>query len=64
MKVTIRSATLADVGAIAAILREEIDPQTACQILVDAANSAGGYDNITVVIINWGGPDIDIGDRG
>lgn len=46
-------------GEIAAILQEEIDPQIACEALVDTANAAGGYDNITAVIVDWHGPDID-----
>ncbi|MSO38445.1 MAG: Stp1/IreP family PP2C-type Ser/Thr phosphatase [Acidimicrobiia bacterium] len=41
---------------ISAILRREPDPTRAANALVDAANSAGGEDNITTVII-----DIEIG---
>ena len=36
---------------IAAILRETIDPQQACQRLLDAALAAGGEDNVTAVIV-------------
>jgi serine/threonine protein phosphatase PrpC len=38
---------------IAAILRHEADAQSACQALVDTANAAGGYDNITTVVVDW-----------
>jgi serine/threonine protein phosphatase PrpC len=38
---------------IAAILKGETDPQTACQSLVAAANKAGGHDNITTLVIDW-----------
>lgn len=38
---------------IATIVQFETDSQAACQALVDAANAAGGPDNITVVILNW-----------
>ena len=41
---------------IAAILKTETDPQTACAALVAAANRAGGHDNITTLIIDWAGP--------
>jgi protein phosphatase len=36
---------------IAATLRRELDPTRAATMLVDAANAAGGEDNITVVIV-------------
>jgi len=35
---------------IANVLKKRSDPQTACQTMVDAANAAGGTDNITVVV--------------
>lgn len=38
---------------IAYALKERSDPQTACKALVDAANAAGGTDNITVIIVDW-----------
>ncbi len=37
-------------GLIARILREEPDPARAAAVLVDAANAAGGQDNVTVVV--------------
>ncbi len=37
---------------IAEILREESDPTRAANALVDAANAAGGEDNITVVVLD------------
>lgn len=40
--------------SIAAILLSIPDPEAACRALVDAANAAGGTDNITVLVINWG----------
>lgn len=43
---------VADKG-IAAILKAENDPQTACESLVAAANKAGGHDNITALVIDW-----------
>ncbi len=39
--------------AIAAILATKHECKEACQALVDAANDAGGHDNITVVIAEW-----------
>ena len=33
------------------ILREESDPQQACEKLVRRANDAGGRDNVTVIIV-------------
>ncbi len=47
---------LVDEKAIAAILKSDTDPQVACKTLVAAANKAGGYDNITTLIIDWGSP--------
>jgi protein phosphatase len=43
-------------GRIAVILREEPDPQRACERLVAEANLHGGTDNITVVVAHVGGP--------
>jgi protein phosphatase len=36
---------------IAAALRRELDPTRAANSLIDAANSAGGEDNITVIVV-------------
>ena len=38
---------------IASILKAETDFQAACKSLVDAANKAGGHDNITTLVIDW-----------
>ncbi|PWC33809.1 protein phosphatase 2C domain-containing protein [Azospirillum sp. TSO35-2] len=40
-------------AAIARLLREERDPAAACAALVDAANGAGGQDNVTVVVARF-----------
>ena len=40
---------------IAEILGEREDPQAAADALVEAANEAGGQDNITVVILDISG---------
>lgn len=37
------------------LLRRHADPDEACQALVDAANTAGGEDNISVVIVDVSG---------
>ena len=42
-----------DDKAITKTLKNETDCQAACEALVDAANAAGGYDNVTVVVIDW-----------
>ena len=41
-------------GKIATILRDAADLQTGCQLLVDAANEAGGPDNVTVLLVRAG----------
>ncbi|MHC4166278.1 MAG: PP2C family protein-serine/threonine phosphatase [Planctomycetota bacterium] len=41
---------------IAAILKAEAGPHSACTALVAAANRAGGHDNITALLIDWMGP--------
>lgn len=46
---------LVDDEGIAAILKKEPDAQAVCQELVKAANAAGGYDNITVMTVEWRG---------
>jgi serine/threonine protein phosphatase PrpC len=40
---------------IASILASETDPQLACQSLITAANTAGGHDNVTALIVDWNG---------
>jgi protein phosphatase len=40
---------------IAVILKKELNLQSLCKVLSDAANAAGGYDNITVMAIEWNG---------
>jgi serine/threonine protein phosphatase PrpC len=40
---------------IGSILRKQEDCKSACEALVKAANTAGGHDNITVVVIDWQG---------
>jgi PPM family protein phosphatase len=47
-------SSMLDFDSIAATLNEEADPQAAADRLVDAANDAGGEDNITVVIVDIG----------
>jgi protein phosphatase len=38
------------------------NPRWGCQALIDAANAAGGIDNIAVILIDWGGgEDSEIG---
>ncbi len=38
------------------LLKEHRDCQTCCTALVQAALAAGGYDNVTVMIVHWPGP--------
>lgn len=40
---------------IARILATSIDPDDACDQLIAAANAEGGHDNITVVVVQFGG---------
>jgi serine/threonine protein phosphatase PrpC/DNA-binding beta-propeller fold protein YncE len=40
--------------ALAAILTDHPDPADACRALIDAANQAGGTDNITAVVVDAG----------
>ena len=42
-----------DNDGIADILSKYYDPQVTCQAFINAANAAGGYDNITAVIVDW-----------
>ena len=46
---------MVDDDNIAAILQKEPDSQAVCKVLVDAANAAGGYDNTTVMTVDWNG---------
>ena len=43
-----------DEERLAQILSTQIDPDEACEVLIGAANDAGGPDNITAVVINAG----------
>jgi serine/threonine protein phosphatase PrpC len=45
--------TMIDRGRIQKILARERDPQAACDKLIDAANRAGGDDNITVIVLDF-----------
>jgi PPM family protein phosphatase len=47
-------SSMIDSHAIVKILRDEPDPQIAAERLIEAANEAGGEDNITVVIVDIG----------
>jgi serine/threonine protein phosphatase PrpC len=38
---------------IAVLLASYVSPESACQALVEAANEAGGEDNITVIVADW-----------
>ena len=40
------------------IINDSPDPQSACQKIVDTANERGGSDNISLIILSAGGPDI------
>ncbi len=50
-------SSMIDFDTIASLLTQEPDPQVAAERLVDAANDAGGEDNITVVIVDIGAED-------
>ena len=39
---------------IGALLRASLNPDDACRTLVSAANAAGGRDNITALVVDWG----------
>ena len=40
---------------IRTLLRKHQDTEAACKALVEAANAAGGHDNITIVVVDWHG---------
>ena len=40
-------------NTIESILQENSAPQQACNRLIDAANKAGGKDNITAMVVDW-----------
>jgi protein phosphatase len=42
-------------NTIAKLLSERSDPELACRALVEAADTAGGRDNITVLVVDWHG---------
>ena len=44
---------MVDDDGIAAILTADADPDATCRRLVDAANAAGGKDNVTVVVVDY-----------
>lgn len=44
---------LVDDAHICGVLLAEADSQLACETLVRAANEAGGFDNITAVVVTW-----------
>jgi len=46
---------MVDDTKVAAILNTDSDCQTTCNKLIEAANSAGGVDNVTVVLVEWRG---------
>ncbi len=39
---------------IAAILLADAEPDATCEALIEAANAAGGRDNVTVVVVDYG----------
>jgi serine/threonine protein phosphatase PrpC len=44
--------SMVDDAGIAALLGEQADPREACAALIDAANAAGGTDNISVIVVD------------
>ena len=50
-------SSMIDFDTIASLLTQEPDPQVSAERLVEAANEAGGEDNITVVIVDIGAAD-------
>lgn len=61
--------SMIDAGAIRDILSRNNDPDSAVEELIAAANEAGGEDNITAVLLSFGGDDhggpriVDTGER-
>lgn len=47
-------SSMLDDGKIKSLLEEQLDAQATADKLVDAANEAGGEDNITVVVLDFG----------
>jgi protein phosphatase len=45
-------SSMLDAGSICDVLRADADPQRAADTLVVAANDEGGYDNVTVIVVN------------
>ena len=50
-------SSMIDRDRIQQLLESEADPQVACDKLIDAANRAGGDDNITVIVLDFDGGD-------
>ena len=46
--------TMINEEQIAAVIGRHQDLNAACEALVDAANQAGGWDNISVILLRWG----------
>lgn len=46
---------LVDEERIAEMLGTQADPQAASDMLIAAANTAGGHDNITTIVVHWTG---------
>ena len=46
--------TMVTEAEIAAVIGRYHDLDAACEALIDAANQAGGWDNISVILLRWG----------